>query len=204
MRGIGVALQSYHEVYGELPPAVVRGKDGEPLYSWRVALLPFLEETNIYREFKLDEPWDSEHNKKFLEPTPRCYQPAGGGNDAPGLTRYQVIVGPGTAFERDGLTWDDFPDGLSSTLVVVEAGEPVPWSQPADLTYDPVRPLPPLGGAFRKPVHFLCYELWRNSGFTAGFADGRARFIRSDTAEKTIRGLITRNGGEKVDASRLD
>src|SRR4051812_42570179 len=61
MRSIGVALQSYHEVYGELPPAVVRDKNGQPLYSWRVALLPFLEEHNIYQEFKLDEPWDSEH-----------------------------------------------------------------------------------------------------------------------------------------------
>jgi hypothetical protein len=204
MRGIGVALQSYHEVYGELPPAVVRDKDGKPLYSWRVALLPFLEENQLYTQFKLDEPWDSEHNKRFLEPTPHCYRPHLGGNDAPGLTRYQVLVGPGTAFERDGLTWDDFPDGLSNTLLMVEAGAPVPWAKPADLTYDPARPLPPLGGAFGKPVHFLCYELWRNPGFIAGFADGSARFIRSDTAEKTIRGLITRNGGEKVDASRLD
>jgi hypothetical protein len=71
------------------------------------------------------------------------------------------------------------------------------------VTYDPEGPLPPLGGVFGKPVHFLCYELWRNPGFTACFADGSARIIRSDTDQSTIRGLISREG-EKVDLSKLE
>src|SRR5439155_2700380 len=69
----------------------------------------------LYRQFKLDEPWDGPHNKVLLEKMPRSYKPALGGNDAPGLTRYQVFTGPGTAFERAGLTWDDFSDGLAQT-----------------------------------------------------------------------------------------
>jgi hypothetical protein len=184
-------MRSYHEDNGHLPPAVVRGKDGQPLYSWRVLLLPYLEQERVYEQFKLDEPWDSEHNKKLQEETPHCYLPWGG-NDPPGLTRYQVFVGPGTAFERDGLTWADFPKGLAKTLLVVESAEPVPWSKPAELTYDPADPLPALDGAFGKPVHVLCYEVSRTPGFTACFADGSTRFIPSDTDEKSLRSLISR------------
>jgi hypothetical protein len=180
LKNIGQALRLYQEDNGRLPPAVVRGKNGEPLYSWRVLLLPYLDYDTLYEQFRLDEPWDGEHNRKFLEQAPRCYVPGLGGDDDPGLTRYQLLVGPGTAFER----------GEGTTILVVEAGQPVPWSKPVDLTYDPGGPLPPLGGVFGKPVHFLCYELWRNPGFNAYFGDGSARFIRSDTDESTIRGLI--------------
>src|SRR5262249_862557 len=103
-----------------------------------------------------------------------------------------------------GLTWDDFTDGRSQTILVAEAGEPVPWSKPADLVYDPGGPLPPLGGVFGKPVHFVCYEIWRKPGFVACFADGTTRFVPSKTNEQTVRALITRNGEEAVDVSQLD
>src|SRR5262245_3840531 len=68
--GIAVALQNYNEEHGELPPAVVRGANGQPLYSWRVLILPYLEEGELYEEFRLDEPWDSEHNLRLLERMP--------------------------------------------------------------------------------------------------------------------------------------
>jgi hypothetical protein len=191
-----MALRSYHEVNGKLPPAVVSRKDGQPLYSWRVLLLPYLDQDSLYKQFKLDEPWDSPHNKPLSGETPRCYVPAGGGMDGPGLTRYQVFVGPGTAFERPGLTWADFPAGPENTILVVEAAEPMPWSKPVDLHYRPDKPLPSLG-VYSKPVHFLCYELWRKPGFNACFGDGATRFISSETDEKTIRAFITRSGGEK-------
>jgi hypothetical protein len=205
LKQIAYALHAYHDIYKKLPPAVVTDQQGRPLYSWRVLLLPFLEEKRLHERFRLDEPWDSPHNKPLLDKTPRCYQPLGGGNDPPGLTRYQIFVGPGTAFERPGLTLtpEDFPDGLSSTLLVVEAGQAVPWSKPADLAYDPKRPLPSLGGAFGKPVHFLCYEVGTRPGFTAVFGDGAGRFLRGDLDEATLRGLITRNGGEPVDLASL-
>jgi hypothetical protein len=191
------ALRGYHESYGRLPPPVVRDKDGRPLYSWRVALLPFLEQ-DLYKRFRLDEPWDGPHNRELLAETLRCYVPVLGGKDGPGLTRYLAFVGPGTAFERDGLTWDDFPDDPANTILVVEAGTPVPWSKPVDLPYAPGQPLPPLGAGYTKPVHFLCYEVTRRAGFNAGFGDGSVRFLRADTDEATLRALITRNGGEKV------
>src|SRR4051794_13764459 len=83
LRTIGTALGHYHDVYSRLPSAVVRDKAGRPLYSWRVVLLPFLDEDSLYREFKLDEPWDDPHNKKLLEMMPKCFKPYGGGNESP-------------------------------------------------------------------------------------------------------------------------
>lgn len=201
---IGLALRNYHDVHGHLPPAVVRDQDGRPLYSWRVVLLPYLEQDTLHRKFRLDEPWDGPNNKLFLQETPRPYEPALGGNDAPGLTRYQVFIGPGTAFERDGLAWADFPDGPANTLLVAEAGEPVPWSKPADLAYDSDGPLPPLGGAFTKPIKLACYVVRRDPGFCACLGEGRGQFIRQLGDDHAIRAFITRNGGEKVDQSVLD
>jgi hypothetical protein len=204
LRQIGLALRFYFEENKKLPPAVVYSKNGRPLYSWRVLLLPYLEEVRLYQRFNLEEPWDSPHNKKLLKETPSCYLPVFGTDDFPGMTHYQVFIGPGTAFERPDLTRKDFTDDLSATILVVEASEPVPWSKPVDLAYDPNKPLPRLGGIYGKPFHFLCYEIARTPGFGACFADGSARFIRSDTDAKTIRALITRNGGEEVDPSDLD
>jgi Protein of unknown function (DUF1559) len=196
----GHAINAYHEVDGHVPWNIA-AKDGNLLLSWRVDLLPFTEEDRLYKEFRLDEPWDSKRNHPLLLNGRRAYQPILGGRDAPGLTRYQGFVGPGTAFERNGLTWADFTDGRSNTLLVVEAAEPVPWTKPADLTYDPKGPLPALGGAWTKPVHFMCREVRRDPGFVACFADGSVRFIRQSVDEKVLRALITRNGGEAVDPS---
>jgi hypothetical protein len=196
---IGLALHSYHEAYGQLPPAIKHGKYGKPLYSWRVLLLPFLEEQNLFNQFKLDEPWDSPHNQTLLEKIPRCYRLMTV-QEPPGQTHYQVFVGPGTAFERENMTWDDFQDGL----LVVEATNLVPWTAPIDLVYSPGESLPPLGGIFKKPVHLWCYEISRRAGFNACFTDGKVRFIRSDVDERNLRSLITRNGGEKVDLSNLE
>lgn len=203
LRNVGQALLNYYQFKGRLPPAVATAPDGAPLYSWRVLLLPFLEEEPVYQEFHLGEPWDSPHNRALLSKV-RCYEPMMGGHDAPGLTRYQVLIGPGTAFERPGLTWDDFPDGRAATLLVVEAAQPVPWSQPIDLPYDPAAPLPLLFCPFAKPKYFLGYETGRTPGFNAFFADGTARFLPASTDEKTLRALATRNGGEPVDLSKLD
>jgi hypothetical protein len=203
MRQIGYAIQSYHDANGHLPPAVVRDKEGRPLYSWRVLILPYIEEAHLYEKFKYDEPWDSPHNLPLSQLTPRCYIPPFGEKD-PDITRYQVFIGPGTAFERPALTLDDFPDGLENTILVVESSEPVIWSKPVDLTFDPDKPLPGLGSGISKPIRFLCRDVGRRPGFAAAFGDGSVRFIRSSTEEIHIRAIITRNGGEKVDVSSLE
>ena len=176
---------------------MIRDQNGKALYSWRVALLPFLEQEALYKQFKLAEPWDSPHNKKLLEPTPALYALPLPDNLA-GMTHYQVFTGPGTAFERDGLTLkDDFPDGTSNTTLVVESAEPVPWTKPADLVYDPTGLLPALGAGFGIPNRLLCYRVGQRPGFNVCFADGSGRFLLNTTDERELRALITRNGGEE-------
>jgi hypothetical protein len=206
LQTIAFALHNYASVYGKFPPPVVRDKDGRPLYSWRVAILSVTEENKLYREFKHDEPWDSPHNKTLLTKMPQFYRKAMWSDDpkTPGKTHYQVFVGPGAAFERDGLTPRDFPDGLADTLLVVEAAEPVPWSKPVDLEYDPDKPLPRLGGIHKKATFFFNRVVNTRDGFNAAFADASTRFIADDVSEATLRALITRNGGETVELSKTE
>jgi hypothetical protein len=71
-------MVNYHDAHGRLPPAVVYGKDGKPLYSWRVLLLPYLDEQELYQQFQLDEPWDSPHNLQLLPRMPGFYAPPSG------------------------------------------------------------------------------------------------------------------------------
>jgi Protein of unknown function (DUF1559) len=166
----------------------VYGLDGKPLYSWRVLLLPYIDQQGLYDEFKLDEPWDSPHNIRLLERMPSTYAPPRYKQSLvpPHHTVCHVFVGKGTPFEgREDLSLDDFPDGTSSTLLVIEAGEPVPWTKPQELEYDPDGPLPELRGLFKDIIR-VC------------MADGSVRYVRRDVSEATLRAAITRNGGDKL------
>jgi hypothetical protein len=195
LKQIALAMHNYHDAYRGFPPAginTIKSKDGRPLLSWRVAILPFIEEDQVYRQFDLNLPWDHPHNQKLIEKMPNIYVVPGVKHKV-GMTHYQVFVGPGTVFEvrKDrppvGLInarMADILDGTSNTLMVVEAADPVIWTKPDDLPYDPKQPLPKLG-VFR-------------DGFYAALCDGSVRFLRRNVPEQTLRALITRNGGEVI------
>jgi hypothetical protein len=204
LKSIALAIHNYADVHGgQFPPAAVTDKAGRPLYSWRVAILPYLTDySGLYSEFHVDEPWDSESNRKLLGKIPGVYRSRGGSvSDAPGMTFYQVFVGPGTAFERPGLTWKDFSDGPGSTFLVVEAAEEVPWTKPADLAYDPDGPLPKLGGRFTAPdVVWARRVISRRPVFGVILADGSYCDVPATTPQATLRLWIVRDAGvAKVD-----
>jgi hypothetical protein len=186
MRLLGIAFHDYNDAHGRLPPAVVYGKDGKPLYSWRVLLLPSLGEEELYKQFKLDEPWDSPHNICLLPKMPATYGPFKEGVETtPGYTFYQALVGKGTAFEEGKpLRFpDDFPDGTSNTIMVVEAATAVPWTKPKDIPYAADKPLPRFGGITK-------------NGFRATMGDASLHIVRDNVSEATIRAAITRNAGD--------
>jgi hypothetical protein len=210
---IGLAFHTYADANGgKLPPAVVYDVNGKPLYSWRVLLLPYLEQDGLFRQFHLDEPWDSPHNKQLMAQMPPVYAPPGRKTTPePYGTFYQVFDGPKSPFNSDKsrglqlLTLPfagvgptqlrqagpptrfpiDFTDGTSNTFLVAEAGEAVPWSKPADLAWDPNGPLPKLGGLF-------------DGDFLVVMGDAAVRHIPKNTPAGTIRAAITMNGGETV------
>jgi RNA polymerase sigma factor (sigma-70 family) len=187
MKFFGLAMHKYHDDHRTFPPAALFSAKGKPLLSWRVLLLPYLGKEDLYKQFKLDEPWDSDHNKKLLEKMPDIYAPVLGKTKQPFATYYQALTGAGTGFEgKKGLRIPtDFPDGTSNTILIVEAGEAVPWTKPVDLAYEPKKALPKLGGMFK-------------DGFHVTLADGGARFVKRSISEKTLRNAITRNDGQRL------
>jgi hypothetical protein len=185
-------MHNYHETYRRFPPAAVCGPDGKPLLSWRVLLLPFLGDDELYEQFKLDEPWDGPHNIQLLTQMPSIYGPYRNTPTKDGMTYFRVFVGPGAAFEgTKGLTRDDFSDGTDNTFLIVEAWDPVPWTKPEELPYDPDGPLPRLGGIIK------------DGSFRALYADGSVHQIPKDIREDTLRAFITRNGGGRIEDPAL-
>jgi hypothetical protein len=161
LRQLGLALHNYHDNYGRFPPYALPAKDGRPLLSWRVAVLPFLDQGPLYRKFHLDEPWDSPHNKALLPLMPRTFETAGVPDDQPDRTFYQVFVGPGAGFDRDPrhtLRVTQITDGTSATLMIAEAGAAVPWTKPEDLFVESGGPLPRLGGIFADGFHACTFD----------------------------------------------
>jgi hypothetical protein len=189
---LGLALDAYHLKNGCFPPAALQSKEGKPLLSWRVALLPYLENGGeLFKQFKLNEQWDSPHNKPLLARMPQVYFPKNIPPKESHTTFYQVFTGPGTVFDGPrGVSWSMIQDGHANTILVVEGGTAVPWTKPEDLPYVPGKALPQLGGLFP-------------DGFHAMFCDGSVRFIRKKVDDKVLHALITRNGGEKVDVNEL-
>jgi hypothetical protein len=182
LRQLGLAMHAYQDNYHKLPPANFRGG-----LSWRVALLPYVEQQPLYNQFHLNEPWDSPHNKTLLDRIPKVFAPPPGSAALPNHTFYQVFVGPQAPFnDRLEPTFASFRDGTSNTFLIVEAGRAVPWTKPEDIVYDANQPLPQLGGIFR-------------GGFNAVMGDAAGVWVnRTLVNDNTIRALITPAGGEAL------
>jgi RNA polymerase sigma factor (sigma-70 family) len=181
------ALFDYYRDKGHYPSAVIKDKDNRPLLSWRVALLPYLGQGDLFREFKQDEPWDGPHNKQLMPKMPGVFASPEGAAAVAHSTCYQAVVGPGTAWE-DGkklIIPQDFADGTNNTIQLIEASTAVPWSKPEDVAYAPGRPLPKFGCL---PAH---------GRFWAGFVDGHLRDLSwTEVSQENLHALITRNGGD--------
>ncbi len=190
LQHLGLALHNYHDTHGFLPTAVSFDKDGKRTgLSWRVHLLPFLGEDELYKQFKLGEPWDSEHNKKLMAKMPAFYRPADAKLAAQGKTQLVAPLGDQVLFPKSNkkIFLASITDGTSNTIMAIEADDAhaVVWTKPDDLEIDLKKPLS--GLAIRPPGAFLTL-----------FADGTVRFLRETIDPKTLAALFTRAGGEPV------
>jgi prepilin-type processing-associated H-X9-DG protein len=187
LRQMALALSNYEPTNGTFPRAILDEK-GRPLLSWRVAILPSLEEGALYEEFHPDEPWDSEHNRKLIGYMPKTYY-SRKSKAPPGATTFLAVCGKGLMLDGDKRrTSKDIRDGLSKTIMLVQVNDDraVPWTKPEDWECDPGDPLAGLGSAER-------------GGFHVAFCDGSVSFIRKDIDPKLFYGLLTVAGGENVD-----
>ncbi len=212
LKKLTLAMYAYAEVNkGHLPPPALINKDGKAVLSWRVLLLPYLGERELYEQFTLSEPWDGPHNKKLLSKMPAVFAPPGIKTRQPFSTFYQVFVSPKPKDGRKGAEVGGqlgveiqaafvqgqpqgypahFPDGLANTILIVEAGEAVPWTKPEDLPYDADKPLPELGGLFPGIFH-------------AVFASGDVHTLMKKFNESNLRRFITSNDGHPLNSDQV-
>lgn len=158
-----------------------------PQNSFRVSLLPYLEQQNLHSQFDLNQAWDSPRNKPFSSTIVKQYHLPGQESTN---TPYRIFVGAGPdqpLFNADGkpAKFTDVADGLSNTILAVHATEHVPWAKPQEFTYSANQPLPPMG----EPG---------DPGYNVIMADGSIRYIKRTASEPALRALITRSGGERV------
>jgi hypothetical protein len=193
MRQIGVALQGYHEAHGRFPPAYSTDKNGRPLLSWRVLILPYLEQEELYKSFHLDEPWDSPHNLRLVPMIPAEYR-SPGSRARPGMTHYLAPRGENTVFPgKDGIAIADVRDGAEETIAVLEVNDAaaVAWSRPVDFDTSGKDPLAKLTGMRRR-------------GFLALMVDGNCNRLPATIKVETLRAWFTRNGDEEEVPHDLD
>jgi prepilin-type processing-associated H-X9-DG protein len=217
LKQIALAVHNYESSYDKLPGNICTkgGDEPKPLLSWRVAILPYMDEEELYKKFNLNEPWDSPNNKKLIPLIPKVYANPAFEDDTKGsvtikTTNVKIPAGkPALSAEgrtpylapafkkRGGLhtmlptfpgesrTFANISDGMSNTIMVLECPDSEIWTKPADLIIDPDGKLPKMGGVIPK-------------GFNVAFGDGSVRFLKETIKEATLRAMITANGGEVV------
>jgi prepilin-type processing-associated H-X9-DG protein len=191
LRQIGLALHSYHELYGSFPPAFIADERGRPMHSWRTLILPQLEHQPLFDSLYLDQPCDDPRNLKLASTNLGCYRCPSDKSNGPGCTSYLAIVGPGTAWPgAKPASLDDFTDGRSNTILVVEvAGSNIPWSQPRDIA---IGNLDPRINSQKKPGISSNHK----GGANVLFADGHVEFVSSDLLPREVQAMLTAHAGD--------
>lgn len=215
LKQLGLAMHNFHDVYRCFPPAVVYGPDGKPWHSWRVLILPMLEQKALYDRYRFDEPWNGPNNRKLLKEMPQVYRdPIHGEQDGSYYTHYAAVTGKNAVFPAAGVRMKkktdkpgellpgkgggrirDILDGTSNTIMIGPVGpeQKIPWMKPEDVVF--TAKFPPLGkkGSFAVP--------YKSAGSPFGlflFADGSVHTLRADMDMKTLRNLLQRNDGNTI------
>jgi prepilin-type processing-associated H-X9-DG protein len=192
LKQLALAMHNYHDKYGSFPPAYIADKNGRPMHSWRVLLLPFLEFGPLYDQYRFDEPWNGRHNRELAAlPIQLFHCPADTGTKTD--SSYFVVVGPKTIFPgASSIKIADITDGTSNTILLVEAVDSgINWLEPRDMSYEEaLRGINPKTGWGISSRH--------DGGAQVAFADGSSPLLPDDTPLEKLRLFLERNDGQPV------
>jgi hypothetical protein len=195
LRMVALALQLYHDTYNSFPPAYIADADGNPMHSWRVLLLPFLEQKALYNHYRFDEPWNSPNNAQIGQLILRVYQCPSDKRDLP-TTSYLAVIGSETIWPGAIATkMSDIKDGPANTILLVEVhNSGIPWMEPRDLDFATM----PMTVNAAPAVCISSTHHHRQTEFAnIAFADGQVHAIPATASAKSLRAALTISGQEK-------
>jgi prepilin-type processing-associated H-X9-DG protein len=193
LKDIGLALRLYHNEYGSFPPAYVADADGRRMHSWRVLVLPFIDDEcrAVHAAYDFSQPWNSIGNKQLLGKRPGIFACPSRGRSGKGEdTSYAAVFGPNCVFSGpDPRSLSEITDRKNETLLIAEVTDSnIPWTKPEDIDVT----------VHSKPGDRMGFSSDHDGGFYALFADGSVRFVNETVKQATFDALTTRNGGETV------
>lgn len=184
-----MAVADYHDTHHHFPPPYVNGPDGKSWHSWRILILPYIEQKELYDAYNFDEPWDGPNNRKLAERMPQIFRFHGSEREGNTTTNYLAVVGEETIWPGDRkLSYSDITDGTSETILIVENhGAGIHWMEPRDLRLDEIDLHLNSPGGVSSPFD--------NPG--VAMADGSARSFHAGLTPETLRALFTIQGNEQ-------
>lgn len=191
---IMLALHNYENMYGTFPPAYIPDENGKPMTSWRVLILPFLEQQPLHAQYDFSKPWDSPENLAVANTMPPTYRSPFETDTTTNNTSYLLFAGQGTVFEdpKAQISFRSFRDGMSQTIALVEVHDTgILWTQPTDLD--------------AAQLDFIIHDMddaqpgQINSampmGTNVGFFDGSVRLISRSINPQVLRSAIDPDDG---------
>jgi len=203
LKQIGYALHNYHDAYGCFPPACVKNAEGRPMHSWRVLILPYMDEEALYDRYDFDEPWDGPNNRTLAQKISRIYQCPASELSGTALTSYLAVVGPNTAWPPDrAVHVSDIEDGTSNTLMVVESvATDIHWMEPRDLDVGDLNYGVNHESGRGISSRNQCCRRHPVLGANILLVDTSTYYLGNETDPNDLRAMATIAGGENVDAA---
>ena len=200
MKILSIALMSYHSEYNTLPPAYIADEEGKPMHSWRVLILPFLEEQFLYDQYDFNEPWDGPNNIKLLNQMPEFYACPAAHHHQPGdefCTNYVAITGTNTMWTKESPRRMDIgSESNTKTLLLTEFDDTkIPWLKPEDIEYfEAIKILSSTEPEVHKQTHKE--HRW------VLLSDGLNRYVHSGQPPELWEGIIGTN--DEIDWESLE
>lgn len=192
LKQIAIALLNYHSVHNAYPPAYVADSKGRPMHSWRVLLLPYLNQNSLYERYDFTEPWNGPNNSGLAEQFPQLSVYSCPDDSSKADTSYLVVVGKETMWPGGVGFSGEIPDGFENTIILVESADSgIHWMEPRDLSLSSLpQEINPVEGTGISSSH--------SGGAYVVTADGGLHFLEDDLSAEMLKKLLIRNDGEEI------